>query len=177
MGLASVPSVTFPSVMLFRKSPVTILEPPQGTLVKIQDDNDNIFSVKLDSLKPLSTHIPRSLTVAKLTPEVEPFVEYLRTAEAGTKIYLEARNPKMEYAVREQYRKMTGESLVEGAGYNVAPDTARKEGCEGGVTFRMPSDESIIPADVKAMMVQRPGFINRISFVWMLIEQGFRVTR
>jgi hypothetical protein len=168
------------SLMIYRKSTVEVLE-QSGTLSKIRDDNDNEFTVKTNSLKPVpASRVPRSLTV--LSPhdsevaEFDRFIDYLRTPEAQTSLHLEAQCPEMDFAVRQQYRKLTcGAELKEGEGYHVAPSRSNKTGCEGCVTFVMPPFE--LPTPIKSLMVQRPGFINRIGFVWLLIEQGFYCTR
>ena len=128
----------------------------------------------LARLELLKTHVPRSLRIKGMKAEYAQFLEYLKTPEANTLLTLEAQCPEMDFAVRQQYKKLTGEDLLEGGGYNVAPPTAKKQGCEGSVTFVVPAE---MPLEFKDMMVQRPGLINRIEFLWLLVEQGFRVTR
>lgn len=125
-------------------------------------------------LELIKTHIPRSLRIKGMKPEFAHFLEYLKTPAANALLTLEAQCPEMDFAVRQQYHKLTGDDLFEGAGYNVAPSTAGKQGCEGSVTFVMPDE---MPLEISDMMVQRPGLINRIEFLWLLVEQGFRVTR
>jgi len=122
----------------------------------------------------VKTHVPRSLRIQGMKPEYVHFLEYLKTPAANCLLTLEAQCPEMDFAVRQQYLKLTGEHLVEGKGYNVAPNTAGKQGCEGSVTFIVPPE---MPLAIKDMMVQRPGLVNRIEFLWMLVEQGFRITR
>ena len=167
------------SLMIYKKRNVEVLE-SFGSLTKI-DDNGNIYSVHTTALttpKPTKARRPKSLNIYAITDEVKPFVEYLKTEPAKTHLHIEAQCEEMDFAVRKQYTSLTdGDELVEGAGYRVAPHSEDKQGCEGYVTFVMPTDETIIPAEVRAMMVQRPGLINRIGFVWALVEAGFRITR
>lgn len=162
-------------MMVYRKQPVEVVE-QSATLSKIRTEDGNEFTVKTTSLKPLTKpRTPRSLRVMTKSEEIQKFIDYLRTPAANTKLHLEAQVEEMDFAVREQYRKMTGgEELVEGFGYHVAPFSAGKTGCEGVVTFAPPIN---IPAEIKDLMVQRPGLINRISFVWLLVEEGFRASR
>lgn len=165
------------ALMVYKNRPVEVIE-TSGSLSKI-DDNGNVFSVKTVSLKaPKTPRRPKSLNITTLTDDMKPFLTYLLSEQAKTLLTLEAQCEEMDFAVRKQYTSLTGgDELVTGEGYNVAPESAKKEGCEGSVTFVMPTDESIVPAEIRAMMVQRPGLINRIGFVWALVEAGFRVTR
>jgi hypothetical protein len=165
------------SLMVYKNRTVEVIE-TSGSLSKINDDG-NEYSVKTASLKaPKTPRRPKSLNIVTITESMKPFVTYLLTAQAKTLLTLEAQCEEMDFAVRKQYTALTGgDELVEGAGYHVAPESAKKEGCEGSVTFVMPTDESIITPEITAMMTQRPGLINRIGFVWALVEAGFKVAR
>jgi len=125
-------------------------------------------------LSLVNARVPRSLRIQGMKPEYAQFLEYLKTPAAKCLLTLEAQNPEMDLAIRQQYQKLTGDELVEGSGYNVAPNTANKQGCEGSVTFVVPDE---LPLAIRDMMVQRSGLVNRIEFLWMLVEQGFRITR
>lgn len=166
------------SLKVYRKERVEVLE-ESGTLSKIRTENAE-FWVKTYVLKSANApHFSRSLVIMsppdRTLDAFMKFIDYLRTPAAQTKLHLEAKCPEMDYAVRDQYRKLTGGAeLVEGEGYHVAPSHSRKTGCEGYVTFVVPE---FIPDEVRVLMVQRPGLINKISFVWLLIEQGFRCSR
>lgn len=125
--------------------------------------------------KTIKPRAHRSLKIKTLTTDLASFVNYLRTPEANTRLYLEAQDQTMDGPIRDQYRRLTnGEELILGAGYHVAPESAKKQGCEGSVTFIPPAQ---MPDEVLRMMPQRHGLINHIDFVWLLVEQGFRVTR
>lgn len=151
---------------------------------RVQFD-DPVFGIRLREVgkmqpyeapkaKAFVPRIPRSLKVAVYEPTLEGFIAYLRTPQARTLLTLQAQCPDMDFAVRQQYHKLSGENLVEGQGYTVGLESSKKRGCEGDVSFVMPAE---VPEEVTARMKQRPGFINHIDFVWMLIGQGFRVTR
>lgn len=164
------------ALMVFKNRPVEVLA-ESGTLSKVAEGG-NEFWVKSQSLKPQPKRRPTSLTVMEMSDPLKPFVEYLKTPEAQTKLMLEAQCEEMDFAVRKQYAALTGGDRLElGHGYNVAPPSAGKQGCEGSVTFKMPENLELIPSEVVGMMTQRKGLINRIGFVWLLVEQGFRVTR
>lgn len=169
-------SLVVKTTRLYKKEIVDVLA-QEGTLSKILYGENEVW-VKTDVLKPVPTkRQPKSLVVLTITPD-DPFIEYLKTPEAATKLSLEAQCEEMDFAVRKQYTAMTGgDELVVGEGYNVAPHSADKQGCEGSVSFNMPKDESIVSAQYRGMMKQRPGLINRIGFVWALVGAGFKVTR
>ena len=136
----------------------------------------NAFStMENKKLKPVKTPTkPRYLEIAKSIPEIQDFIAYLRTPEAHCLLGLEARDERADSEIRKQYRDLTGEELVEGEGYHVAPLSAGKQGCEGYVTFNVPA---VIPEEISVRMVQRSGLINHLDFLWMLVQEGFRITR
>jgi len=132
-------------------------------------------TVNNKSLKPVKVPAkPRYLEIAKSIPEIQDFIVYLRTPEACCLLGLEARDERADNGIRKQYRDLTGEELIEGEGYNVAPLSAGKQGCEGYVTFVVPA---VIPEEISVRMVQREGLINHLDFLWMLIKEGFRIKR
>ena len=164
--------------MIYNNETVTVLE--SGTLTSRiiragQEEWDAVW-VKNSQLKEdKAPRTPRSLCIATLTDNLRPFVDYLRTPEANTTLELEARNADMDTAIRTQYAEISGEELTEGAGYRIAPDSASKRGSEGSVLF-VPLSE--YPAEVQDLLSpDGMGHINHIDFVWMLVEQGFRVRR
>ena len=163
------------NMMMHKKAAVEVLE-SNGNLSKILTHDGDEFWVKTSDLKPpTAPKIPRSLRVAKFHPELQPFIDYLGTPEACTSLDLEARDASMDAAIRQQYRSLSGEELVEGAGYRIAPESARKQGSEGSVRFVPPVEYPAAVLDL--LSPDGTGHINHIDFVWMLVEQGFRVTR
>ena len=122
-----------------------------------------------------AVNVPRYLRETKLTENLSTFIDYLRTPEANCSLYLEARNPDFEQYIRDKYKSVTGEDLMEDFGFNVAPFTANKQGSEGSVRFNPPAEYS---DDVRKLLSpDGTGHINRIDFVWLLVREGFRVTR
>jgi hypothetical protein len=129
------------------------------------------------AIETKKSRTPRSLRIGALTGGIQPFVEYLKSSEAGTLLELEARNADIDAAIRKQYFALTGEELVEGKGYRVAPDSAGKQGSEGSVRFVAMHPLSY-PREIRDILSpDGTGHINRIDFVWMLVKEGFRVTR
>ncbi len=117
---------------------------------------------------------PRYLAIANSTPATQDFITYLRTPEAHCLLGLEARNEREDENLRKQYRDLTGEELVEGEGYHVAPISADKHGPEGRVTFNVPAE---VPVEIAERMVQKEGLINHLDFLWLLVQEGFRIKR
>lgn len=103
------------------------------------------------------------------------FIAYLRTPAAHCTLELEARNPDFDTPIREQYRRETGEELVEGKGYRIAPHSADKQGSEGSVRFTALAEYP--PDVVELLSPDGTGHINHIGFVWLLVKEGFRVVR
>ena len=164
------------ALMVFKKREVEVVEEGANT-TKVRE-GENEYWVKTAQLKSPKKRRPTSLAITQMTETLKPFVDYLTTPEAQTKLSIEAQCEEMDYAVRRQYAALTGGGELHlGYGYNVAPNSAGKQGCEGSVTFKMPDNPAVIPAEVTAMMTQRPGLINRIGFVWMLVDVGFRIER
>jgi hypothetical protein len=77
-------------------------------------------------------------------------------------------------ALQDQYRDLSGgDTLVEGKGYAIM-DT-NKWSNEGLVSFKPLSE---YPPAVKELLApNRDGLINHIQFVWLLIKEGFKVSR
>lgn len=126
-------------------------------------------------LELVKSSTPRFLSITKATPEIEDFITYLHTPEANCSLYLEARNPDFEEAIREQYKRLSGEELMLGEGFNVAPHSASKQGSEGSVKF---TALQAYPKEIQEMLSpDGTGHINHISFVWLLVEKGFKVSR
>jgi len=119
--------------------------------------------------------VPKYLRETKLTENLSTFVDYLRTPEANCTLYLEARNPDFEQPIRDKYKSITDENLMENFGFNVAPFSANKQGSEGSVRFNPPPE---YPDEVrKILSPDGTGHINHIEFVWLLVREGFRVIR
>lgn len=119
--------------------------------------------------------VPKYLRETTLTPSLSTFIDYLRTPESNCSLYLEARNPDFELPIRDKYKSLTGEDLMDNFGFNVAPFTANKRGSEGSVRFTPPCAYA---DDVRKLLSpDDTGHINRIDFVWLLVREGFRVAR
>jgi len=120
---------------------------------------------------PKAPKIPAHLQIANLDIPTD-WVEYLQTPEANCLLYFKVRDRHIGAEVCEQYRRLSGEELVEGNGYDVV-STENKWGVEGHVSF-VPNKST--PADILTLE-SRPGFVNRKDVVWQLVKEGLRVTR
>lgn len=119
--------------------------------------------------------VPRYLRETTLTESLSTFIDYLRTPKSNCLLYLEARNPDFEQPIRDKYKSITGEDLIDNFGFNVAPFTANKQGSEGSVRFNPPTE---YPEDIRKMLSpDGTGHINHLGFVWLLVREGFRVSR
>jgi len=108
------------------------------------------------------------------TPGMEDFIEYLRTPEANTTLYFKVPTTREE-AVREQYSRFTGQELVEGQGFHVYEEGANKQGAEGSVHFVPPAE---YPKEVVELLSpDGTGHINHLGFVWLMVQEEFRVNR
>ena len=159
--------------MLYKGEEVEVLATggSQSRIVKLGGDEWDGFWVP--TIKLSTPSVPRSIRIAQMTDDLIPFIEYLRTDAANCKLYFKVILGERADMLRDQYLELTGEELTEGVGFSVQDDN--KQGAEGQVTFNPPTN---LPAAVKEYLA--PGLtdkINIISFVWLLVEQGFRVTR
>jgi len=159
--------------MLYKGEEVVVLATggSQSRIVKVGGEDWEGFWVPTQKLSTPS--IPRCLRIVDLTDELKEFIEYLRTNAANTKLYFKVISGERADMLCNQYFELTGEELVEGVGFSIQDEN--KQGAEGQVTFNPPP---VIPDAVKEYLA--PGLtdkINIISFVWLLVEQGFRVTR
>jgi len=117
---------------------------------------------------------PGFLHIAESKPDFATFIDYLRTPAAEAKLYFKARCLEDAPALQDQYRDLSGrDTLVEGKGYAIM-DT-NKWSNEGLVSFKPLSE---YPPAVKELLApNRDGLINHIQFVWLLIKEGFKVSR
>ncbi len=160
-------------MMLYKGEEVEVIATggSQSRIVKIGGEEWDSFWVPTEKLSTPST--PRCLKIAELTDEMQEFIEYLRTDASNTKLYFKVIAGERADMLCDQYLEITGEELVEGVGFSIQENN--KQGAEGQVTFNPPAN---IPTAVQEYLA--PGLtdkINIISFVWLLVEQGFRVTR
>jgi hypothetical protein len=151
------------------------------------DDNFEEKTILLDFVQP-SEHSPLPIKLRKPSTKylkalnldlsivgIREFIAYLHTPGAHCTLELEARNPDFDSPIREQYTRETGEELVEGKGYRIAPYSANKQGSEGSVRFEPLAE---YPANVVELLSpDGTGHINHIGFVWLLVKEGFRVSR
>lgn len=145
--------------------------------VRVETETGDFRRVHPSLVKPIALPItPRHLKVLTITPDIEEFIAYLRTPEARCILELEARNSAYEMDMREQYTRLSGgHELVLGKGFRLAPLSANKQGGEGSVRF-VPLQN--YPEDVKELLSpDGAGHINRIPFLWLLVEKGFRIER
>jgi hypothetical protein len=120
---------------------------------------------------PKAPKVPAHLQIANLNLSSD-WVKYLRTPKAKCLLYFKVRDRHIGAEVCEQYRRLSGEELVEGKGYDVV-STENKWGVEGHVSF-VPNKST--PADILALE-SKPGFVNRKDVVWQLVKEGLKVTR
>lgn len=177
-------------------SPTPVLDSmiyPRGTRVKsritgykgtVTDYDDGTYTIDYDKLgikrlqpaqytEPLPNAL-KYLVIHKPTEEQEAAIVYLLSAAATTKLTLEAKNKDVDMAVRDQYKTLTGVWLEEGNGYHVAPESARKQGCQGSISFKVsPEHERAL----SGLNMRKPGFIDNLALLWLLVERGLRVTR
>lgn len=166
---------------------------PRGTRVKslqtgykgvVMDYADGLYIINYDKLglrkcqpsqyiEPLASAL-NYLRILKPTEAMEGAIAYLLSPRAKAKYSLEARNADVDMAVRDQYKTLTGLWLEEGNGYHVAPDSARKQGCQGSISFAVTAEHE---AGLSALNMRKPGFIDNLALVWLLIERGARITR
>jgi hypothetical protein len=161
----------------FKGHDVEVLE-IAGNLARISEQGIE-FSVRTKQLKEKKAKASaRYLTALNLdcsAAGTKEFIAYLRTPAAHCTLELEARNPDFDTPIREQYRRETGEELVEGKGYRIAPHSADKQGSEGSVRFTALAEYP--PDVVELLSPDGTGHINHIGFVWLLVKEGFRVVR
>jgi hypothetical protein len=151
------------------------------------DDNFEEKTIMLSFVQP-SAHSPLPVKMRKPSTKyltalnldcsavgTKEFIAYLRTPAAHCTLELEARNPDFDVPIREQYKRETGEELVEGKGYRIAPHSANKQGSEGSVRFTALAEYP--PDVVELLSPDGTGHINHIGFVWLLVKEGFRVAR
>ena len=164
-------------MMVFKGHDVEVLEVGKS-LSRISEQGIE-FWVKNSQLKEkMAKASARYLTALNLdcnAAGTKEFVAYLRTPEAHCTLELEARNPDFDTPIREQYKRETGEELVEGKGYRIAPHSADKQGSEGSVRFTALAEYP--PDVVELLSPDGTGHINHIGFVWLLVKEGFRVVR
>jgi hypothetical protein len=81
--------------------------------------------------------------------------------------------PKYRDMAVEQYRELTGETIVPERGlFNIAPED--KWSFEAAIHF-IPTDD--IPPVFARLQIERPGLISRVQLFWSLIKLGFTLTR
>lgn len=104
---------------------------------------------------------------------------YLSSPSRNTKLYIET-HPRRRATLEEQYQSLTGDELEEdNINYFILQGEADKRGAELRIYFN--GDIATIPTHLSDIRVgSRPGdgYQNRInnnSFVFRLIEHGFRV--
>jgi len=161
----------------FKGHDVEVLE-ITGNLARISEQGIE-FSVRTAQLKekkakPIARYLA-SLNMNCNAVGNKEFIAYLRTPEAHCTLEIESRNPDFDSPIREQYKRETGDELVEGRGYRIAPHSANKQGSEGSVRFTALAEYP--PDVVELLSPDGTGHINHIGFVWLLVKEGFRVAR
>lgn len=166
---------------------------PRGTRVKsiqtnykgvVMDYVDGLYIVNYDKLgirkcqppqniEPLSSAL-NYLRLLRPTEDDEAAIVYLLSPAAKLKLSLEARNVDVDMAVRDQYKTFTGIWLEEGNGYHVAPPSAKKQGCQGSLSFVVSAEHEVA---LSRLNMRKPGFIDNLALLWLLVERGARVTR